>query len=129
MGAATLALVPGTQGTLWLTIALFTLALTGVKAYLPAFWALPSLILTESAAAASIGLINSFGNLGGWVGPSVLGIVRQATGTYRYGLWFLSASVIVSAMIIVALGIGDRVKPTNAEITSETEPESIVEPV
>jgi MFS transporter, ACS family, tartrate transporter len=114
VGAATLALVPATQGTLWITIALFTLALTGVKAYLPAFWALPSLILTESAAAASIGLINSFGNLGGWVGPSVLGIVRQATGTYRYGLWFLSASVIVSAVIIVALGIGDRPGPEPA---------------
>ena len=42
----------------------------GLKAYMPAFWALPSLILTESAAAGSIGLINSVGNLGGFVGPS-----------------------------------------------------------
>ena len=81
LGAATLALVPGSQGTFWLTIALFTLAMIGMKAYLPAFWALPSLFLTESAAAASIGLINSFGNLGGWVGPSVLGFVKQATGS------------------------------------------------
>ncbi len=60
--------------------------------------ALPSLLLTESAAAASIGLINSFGNLGGAVGPSVVGLVKQYTGEYRYGLWYLGASVIVSAL-------------------------------
>jgi MFS transporter, ACS family, tartrate transporter len=103
-----LAMVPASQETLWLTIALFTLAMIGMKAYLPAFWALPSLFLTESAAAASIGLINSCGNLGGWVGPSVVGFVKQITGEYRYGLWYLAASVIVSAIIIVSVGIGSR---------------------
>jgi ACS family tartrate transporter-like MFS transporter len=131
LGAATLALVPGSRGTLWLTVVLFTLALVGVKSYLPAFWALPSLFLTESAAAASIGLINSFGNLGGMVGPSVLGIVKQATGTYRYGLWFLSVSVIVSAMIIVALGIGGRPGPESAGSAPDVpDPEAgaVVEP-
>ena len=40
--------------------------MTGLKAYLPAFWSLPTLFLTESAAAGSIGLINSVGNLGGF---------------------------------------------------------------
>ena len=115
-------LLPDSKGTLWLTIALFTLAMIGVKAYLPAFWALPSLFLTESAAAASIGLINSFGNLGGWVGPSVLGVVKQATGSYRYGLWFLSCSVILSALIIASLGIGGKARPTPVN-------EAFVEPV
>ena len=108
LGAVALAMIPGTKGTLWFTIMLFTLAMIGMKAYLPAFWALPSLFLTESAAAASIGLINSFGNLGGWVGPSVVGRVKQLTGEYRFGLWYLSASVIVSSLIIVGLGIGGR---------------------
>ena len=131
MGAAALVLVPGTKGTLWLTITLFTFAMIGMKAYLPAFWALPSLFLTESAAAVSIGLINSCGNLGGAVGPSVLGVVKQATGAYRYGLWFLSVSVILSALIIVSLGIGGRVKPPTADIRPEPapEPEAVVEPV
>ena len=111
LGAAALAMIPGTNGTLWLTIALFTLAMIGMKAYLPAFWALPSLFLTESAAAASIGLINSCGNLGGAVGPSVVGFVKQSTGEYRFGLWYLSASVIVSSLIIIGLGIGGRLRP------------------
>ena len=91
-------MTPASKGTLWLTVVLFTLAMTGLKAYLPAFWTLPSLFLTESAAAASIGLINSFGNLGGWVGPTVVGVVRQYTGSYRTGLWFLAASMVVSAL-------------------------------
>jgi ACS family tartrate transporter-like MFS transporter len=95
---------------------LFTLAMIGMKAYLPAFWALPSLFLTESAAAASIGLINACGNLGGAVGPSVIGKVREITGEYRYGLWYLSSSVIVSAFIIVSLGIGDH-SPTASSST------------
>ena len=77
----------------------FTLAMIGMKSYLPAFWALPSLFLTESAAAASIGLINACGNLGGAVGPSVIGFVKETTGEYRYGLWYLSTSVIVSASL------------------------------
>jgi ACS family tartrate transporter-like MFS transporter len=108
LGSLALALIPRSNGTLWLTIGLFTLAMIGMKAYLPAFWALPSLFLTESAAAASIGLINSFGNLGGWIGPWVVGVVKEKTGEYHYGLWFLGASVTLSALIIVSLGIGSR---------------------
>jgi MFS transporter, ACS family, tartrate transporter len=108
LGAVALAVIPGSKGTLWLTIGFFTLAMIGMKSYLPAFWALPSLFLTESAAAASIGLINSCGNLGGAVGPSVIGFVKEATGEYRYGLWYLGASVIVSSLIIISIGIGGR---------------------
>jgi MFS transporter, ACS family, tartrate transporter len=84
--------------------------------------------LTESAAAASIGLINSCGNLGGWVGPSVVGFVKQATGEYRYGLWYLSGSVIVSAIIIVCLGIGGRPLSSTTGATS-AEPDSIPDAV
>ena len=65
MGSLALGCAVLSQGHLWLTIALFTVTMTGLKAYLPAFWSLPSLFLTEAAAAGSIGLINSVGNLGG----------------------------------------------------------------
>jgi ACS family tartrate transporter-like MFS transporter len=127
IGAAALVFIPDTNGTKWLTITFFTLAMIGMKAYLPAFWALPSLFLTESAAAASIGLINSCGNLGGAVGPSVVGAVKQATGSYRYGLWFLSVSVILSALIIAGLGIG-KADRKRAETAPELDPEVVIEP-
>lgn len=111
LGAVALAMTPASRGTLWLTVVLFTVAMTGLKAYLPAFWTLPSLLMAESAAAASIGLINSFGNLGGTLGPTVLGVVRQFTDSYRAGLWFLAASMVVSACIIISLGIGRKSRP------------------
>jgi ACS family tartrate transporter-like MFS transporter len=133
IGAAMLALTPFSQGTKWLTIALFTLAMTGLKAYLPAFWALPSLLMTESAAAASIGMINSFGNLGGWIGPTVVGFVKQSTGSYSIGLWFLASSMVVSAIIIFSLGIGRRAeaKPVPASFDPLAEPlaeDALIEP-
>ena len=109
-GALALVLTPATQGERWLTIAFFTLAMTGSKAYLPAFWTLPSELMTASAAAASIGLINSFGNIGGAVGPTVVGIVREATGSYSSGLQFLAVSMVISATMIIALGIGRKVQ-------------------
>ena len=76
----------------WMAVGLFILAMTGLKAYLPAFWSLPTLFLAESAAAGSIGLINSVGNLGGFLGPSVLGLVK---GRDR----------LVSRGIVVPLGL------------------------
>jgi len=125
MGAAALAMAPATQGEKWLTVLAFTVAMAGLKAYLPAFWALPSLLMTESAAAASIGLINSFGNLGGWLGPSVVGAVKQGTGSYRVGLWFLASSMVVSAAIILGLGIGRRVAPKPPDPLDEILPEPL----
>jgi len=107
-GALALCLTPWSQGRLWLTVLLFIGAMTGLKAYLPAFWSLPSLFLTEAAAAGSIGLINSVGNLGGFLGPFILGKVETMTGSFQGGLYILSTSMVVSATIILLLGLGRR---------------------
>ena len=106
LGAAALAFAPMTQGNLPLTIGCFMLAFAGFKSYLPAFWSLPTLFLTEAAAAGSIGLINSVGNLGGFLGPYVLGKVQTVTGSFVGGIYYLCASMAVSAMIIFYLGLG-----------------------
>ncbi len=103
LGATALIFVPQSKGSIWLTMTLFTIALIGVKAYLPAFWALPNQFLTAQAAAAGIGFVNSFGNLGGATGPIILGKVKELTSEYRYGLWILSASAIASAIVILSL--------------------------
>src|SRR5262249_20592220 len=81
---------------LWLALVMFTLAVAGLKAYLPAFWTLPSLFLTEEAAASSFGLINSVGNLGGFVGPMALGWVEYRFHTFRPGILFLCVSMVIS---------------------------------
>jgi len=103
LGALALALAPLTQGKLFLTIACFMLAFVGFKAYMPAFWSLPNLFLVQAAAAGSIGLINSIGNLGGYLGPSVLGKVQTLTGSFVGGIYFLAVSMTLSASIIFFL--------------------------
>jgi ACS family tartrate transporter-like MFS transporter len=129
-------LIPGSLATsfsLTLAIALFFVALLGLKAYMPAFWALPSLLLTEAAAAGSIGLINSVGNLGGFVGPSLVGSLAEKTDSFLPGLLYLCVSMTIAATIILTLGLGYRTTASQAAkavhplIDEETD--SIIEPV
>src|SRR6266496_3133815 len=108
LGAIALALTPMTQGHLFLTIACFMLSFAGFKAYMPAFWSLPNLFLVQAAAAGSIGLINSIGNLGGYLGPSVLGKIQTLTGSFVGGIYFLAVSMALSATIIFFLRLEQR---------------------
>jgi MFS transporter, ACS family, tartrate transporter len=128
-GAVALATSVWTQQWMWTTVALFILAVTGLKAYLPAFWSLPSLFLTEAAAAGSIGLINSVGNLGGFVGSFMMGWLKKNTGSFSPGMLFLAASMAVSATIIIALGLGRQVAKPAAEPEHLVKPEAVIEPV
>ena len=106
IAAIMMGLTPFTQGNLVMTITCFAAAFGGLKAYLPAFWSLPNLFLAEAAAAGSIGLINSVGNLGGFFGPNILGFVKQATGSFVNGLYCLSGLIALSAAIIFFLRLG-----------------------
>lgn len=78
----------------------------------PAFWPVPTEFLTESAAAASIGLINSVGNLGGFVGPFIVGYLLSRTQSFTAGLSFLVGSFLVSAILMLLVRVRRRVIPT-----------------
>lgn len=110
IGAIAMLCAPFTRGNLPLTIACFMVAFAGFKMYMPAFWSLPSLFLAEAAAAGSIGLINSVGNLGGLVGPTIMGWVKTNTGSFETGFYFLCCSMLVSSSIIFFLGLGAKPK-------------------
>jgi D-galactonate transporter len=86
-----------------LAIAMLCLTGAGNAGYLPGFWALPTSFLSGTTAAASIGLINSFGNLGGFVGPYVVGFLSTRTNSYYPGILYLSASALVAAFLILSL--------------------------
>ena len=62
----------------------------------------------ESAAAASIGLINSVGNLGGFVGPILMGYLVTRTRSFSVGLLFLAGSLCISGMLMLAVSAGRR---------------------
>lgn len=86
-----------------MTVAALCLAAIGINSYLPGFWALPTTFLTGTAAAASIGLINSIGNLGGFAGPHIVGKLVEATGSFSAGVIYLSISALAAALVIIAL--------------------------
>ena len=115
-GALSLALgsLPGQPvalSILWLT-------LTGaaVYAWVPSFWVLPSLILDESAAAASIGLINSVGNLGGFAGPWIAGYLLSRGLRYGVTLLVLAAFYCTSAILISRVRLSRALSPHSNDI-------------
>jgi ACS family tartrate transporter-like MFS transporter len=82
---------------------LIAAALAGLYAFKSPFWSLPGLFLSRSTAAVSIAAINSIGNLGGFVGPYLLGVAKSATGAPLSGLLFLSA-LLFAAFLLTQFG-------------------------
>jgi ACS family tartrate transporter-like MFS transporter len=92
-----------TQNMPGVAISMFCLAAAGMYGYLPAFWSLPTSFLTGTAAAASIGLINSVGNLGGFAGPYAVGYITKRAHTFTAGVLCLSASALVASVLLLLL--------------------------
>ncbi|WP_240051657.1 MFS transporter [Pseudonocardia sp. EV170527-09] len=84
-----------------LVMACVTVCAIGVFAAIPPFWSLPNAFLTGAGAAAGIGLINSFGNLSGFVGPFVAGWLKDLTGDSRAGMWVVTVMMLMSAAIAI----------------------------
>lgn len=101
-----------------LAVTLFTLVGACYFAYHPCFWAVPTVFLSESAAAASIGLINSVGNLGGFVGPLMMGYLVTRTRSFTIGLLYLVGSLLLSGVLMLAVGAGRRPVVSEAETSS-----------
>jgi len=80
-----------------------TLVNIGISSAKPPLWSMPTLFLTGPAAAAGIATINSIGNLGGFAGPAMIGWIKQTTGSYAGGLYFVSALLVLSAIMTLAL--------------------------
>jgi ACS family tartrate transporter-like MFS transporter len=94
-----LLLVIASGDRLALAVAMFCIVSAGLHAYLPSFWAVPTAFLTESAAAAAIGLINSFGNLGGFLGSYLVGFLRTVTGSFDAGMAVLAGFLILAGSL------------------------------
>jgi len=65
---------------------------------------LPTAVLSGSAAAAGIAVINSIGNLSGFFGPYAMGWIKDATGSFTGGLLLIAALALVAMVIVLALG-------------------------
>lgn len=86
-------------------IAMICLAVAaiGILPAAPLFWSLPTAILTGTAAAAGIATINSVANLGGFICPTVVGWLRDVTGSTAAGMWAVSATLVVGAIVALRL--------------------------
>ena len=76
----------------------------GIGGGSPSVWVLPASLLTGTASAVALALINASGSVGGFVGPYVIGWVRDATGSFTVSLLFLAAVMAATAGVVVLLG-------------------------
>jgi ACS family tartrate transporter-like MFS transporter len=81
----------------------FTLSQIGQRSVMSVFWSIPPMLLAGTAAAAGIALINAVGNLGGFVGPSIMGALRDMTGGYAGGLLVLAGVLVLEAIVVLSL--------------------------
>jgi D-galactonate transporter len=88
-------------GDVTLAMAALSLATMGILASLPLFWTLPTSMLRGAAAAAGIALINSVGNLAGFVSPFLVGSIKDATGSTTAGLYVLAASLFLGGVLVL----------------------------
>jgi ACS family tartrate transporter-like MFS transporter len=80
-----------------------TVANIGVNSSKGPVWAMPSMFLTGASAAAGIAMINSMGNFGGFIGPVLVGWLKDKMGSYAGGLYIVSAMMALSALVVVLL--------------------------
>ena len=102
VGAASFLLAISSGSHFWLALLCLTFAATA-NSFLPTFWPIPSAFLSDSAAAASVGLINSIGNLGSFASPYVIGYFLDRTHSFTRGFLYVVASLIFSAFLLITL--------------------------
>jgi ACS family tartrate transporter-like MFS transporter len=101
--AAGLVVAVAFQSSLPLLVLGFTLCQIGQRSVISVFWSIPPIFLAGTAAAAGIAFINSIGNLGGAVGPSVMGWLREGTDSYTAGLLVLAGVLVLEAALVISL--------------------------
>jgi MFS transporter, ACS family, tartrate transporter len=88
-----------------LTIAFLLLGSGFLYAYYPAFWAIPTMILSGAAAAATFGLINSIGQLGGFAGNYAIGFLNDRTHSLAASFAFIALVYVAAGGLILSLRI------------------------
>jgi MFS transporter, ACS family, tartrate transporter len=104
-----------------ITMLALCIAMMGQQSLIPIFWSIPSAMLTGVAAAGGLAMINSLGNLGGWFGPSIYGLIKDATGSADLGLLFLAFGPLLTAVCALIVGHDRRLEriPTRPSVAAE----------
>lgn len=107
-----------------LSFALLCIAAMGIWGTLPIVWTMASAFLSGAAAAGGIALVNTLAQVGGFVGPWVVGIIRDRTGSFAIALAVLAAAALVAAVIALMLQDDERARRELARVVSLAEDRS-----
>jgi nitrate/nitrite transporter NarK len=91
------------------------LSITAIGVYAPygPLWAIPTEIIPAGVVGAALGLQNAIGNLGGYNGPKFFGVLKDATGSFHAGFYFLALSLALAAIVTLILGRSMTKKETS----------------
>jgi ACS family tartrate transporter-like MFS transporter len=122
LGAVGLAFAGWSGASYWALLGM-SAATVGIYGSRAAFWPMPSIFLTGTAAAGAIALINATGNLGGYFGPFIVGWIKDSTKSFEAGLYFLAACSLMAAIItfFAARAAGDPAATARANATAPAE--------
>ncbi|MFB7374340.1 MFS transporter [Streptomyces sp. NPDC056222] len=101
MGAVGFSLAASWSGSTVLSLVALSFAAAGVLTCAPLFWSLPTAFLGGTAAAAGLAVINSVGNLAGFVSPYMIGALKDATGSTSIPMYVLALSLVVGAVAVL----------------------------
>ena len=87
--------------------------------YYPAFWSMPTMILTETAAAASLGMINSIGLIGGFIGPYTVGWLNDRTGSLSAAFLLIAVCYLLAGTVLAVIKIPSPVSRTVASLSAK----------
>jgi sugar phosphate permease len=113
LGITTLAV-----GELWIALPSVTLTTCCLWSALSVFWAIPAEFLRGTAAAGGIALINSIGLLGGFVSPSIIGLLKSITGSIQAGLWAIVLILLIGALFLIVS------RPSRSEVAQIARPQA-----
>ena len=103
IGAAGFVLTVIAPQTLAVALTALSIAAFGIWGTLGPFWTLPTAFLRGTAAAGGIALVNSVGNVGGFIGPILVGWIRESTGQFATGLLTLAGILVLGAVVVLTM--------------------------
>lgn len=111
----------GYSNNIYLSVAAFSITAAAIFSAVPLFWLLPSDYLTGVQAAIGIAAINAMGNFSGLIGPWIIGILKDHSGSYKPGLWVMGMFLVCTAIGVVTLDRVARgsksVRPSRASVS------------
>ena len=111
-----------------MSVALFLVCLSaiGIYASMGVWWTIPTTFLTGPAAAGAIGLINSCGNMGGWVGPYMMGFIKTHTDSFDIGYFAMAFFMLIAGISTLSLKYGWLGQKNSKSVVENAEDSSML---